>query len=83
MARLPRLSEQRITIVAAYIVLNPEYRKPTHRGARTKVFIALGLCGVVPVTHGLFTYGFFGLCCELGFGWLITAAVLYINGALL
>lgn len=68
---------------AAYIVLNPEYRKPSHRGARTKVFIALGLCGVVPVAHGLLTHGFSKLCYEMGFGWLLTSAVLYINGAVL
>ncbi|KAJ3540853.1 hypothetical protein NM688_g6169 [Phlebia brevispora] len=68
---------------AAYIVLNPEYRKPSHRGARTKVFIALGLCGIVPVLHGLITHGFHKLCVEMGFGWLVTSGILYINGALL
>src|ERR1700735_4598453 len=30
-----------IYLGAAYIVLNPEYAKPTHRGARTQVFIGL------------------------------------------
>ena len=55
---------------AAYIVLNPEYRKPSHRGARTKVFVALGLAGVVPVLHGLVTHGFVKLCYEMGFQWL-------------
>jgi adiponectin receptor len=70
-------------LVAAYIVLNPEYRKPTHRGARTKVFIGLGLCGVVPVTHGLLTHGFAKMCYEMGFVWLLASALLYITGALL
>lgn len=69
--------------VAAYIVLNPEYRKPSHRGARTKVFVTLGLCGALPVTHGLFTHGFQKLCVEMGFGWMLTSAVLYLNGAVL
>ena len=68
---------------AAYIVLNPEYRKPTHRGARTKVFIFLGLCGVVPTLHGLVTHGFYTLCYEMGFGWLLLSAACYITGALL
>ena len=68
---------------AAYIVLNPEYRKPTHRGARTKVFILLGLCGVVPTVHGLVTHGFYTLCYEMGFAWLLLSAVCYITGALL
>ncbi|TFY77014.1 hypothetical protein EWM64_g6999 [Hericium alpestre] len=68
---------------AAYIVLNPEYAKPTHRGARTKVFIALGLSGVLPVSHALVTHGFFTLCREMGFLWLLLSATLYIVGALI
>ncbi|KAH9939918.1 HlyIII-domain-containing protein [Amylocystis lapponica] len=68
---------------AAYIVLNPEYSKPTHRGARTAVFIALGLSGVAPVSHGVITHGFNRVCYEMGFGWLLPSAALYISGALL
>lgn len=70
-------------IGAAYIVLNPEYRKPTHRGARTKVFIALGLCGIGPVMHGLAIHGFRKFCYDMGAAWVLASAVLYINGALL
>ncbi|KAI1786712.1 hemolysin-III related-domain-containing protein [Ganoderma leucocontextum] len=70
-------------IGATYIVLNPEYRKPTHRGARTKVFILLGLCGVGPTLHGLVTHGFYTLCVEMGFAWLLLSAACYITGALL
>ncbi|KAI0346144.1 HlyIII-domain-containing protein [Trametopsis cervina] len=69
--------------VAAYIVLNPEFRKPTHRGARTKVFVSLGLCGVVPVTHLLVTHGFAALADEMGLKWLLASAFLYLNGATL
>ncbi|KAK7678137.1 hypothetical protein QCA50_018930 [Cerrena zonata] len=68
---------------AAYIVLNPEYRKPSHRGARTTVFIALGLCGVIPTTHALFSHGFNKLCYEMGFRWVFLEGALYIVGALL
>lgn len=68
---------------AAYIVLNPEYRKPTHRGARTKVFIALGLSGIVPVTHALVTHGFNKLCYEMGFRWVLASGLLYLSGAIL
>ncbi|KAI0631080.1 HlyIII-domain-containing protein [Trametes polyzona] len=70
-------------IGAAYIVLNPEYRKPTHRGARTKVFILLGLSGIIPTLHGLITHGFYTLCYEMGFGWLLASGAMYIVGALL
>ena len=72
-----------LCLAASYIVLNKEYRKPTHRGARTAVFLTLGLCGVIPVTHGLFAHGYQKLLQEMGFRWLLTSAALYINGALL
>ena len=68
---------------AAYIVLNPEYAKPTHRGARTAVFIGLGLGAVVPNTHLLLTHGFNKLVAEMGVNWLLTSGALYIGGALL
>jgi adiponectin receptor len=68
---------------AAVVVLNPEYAKPTHRGARTSVFIGLGLCAIVPVSHLLLTKGFGHLLLEMGLGWLITSGALYISGALL
>ncbi|TFK34452.1 hemolysin-III related-domain-containing protein [Crucibulum laeve] len=68
---------------AAYIVLNPEYGKPSHRGARTAVFIGLGLCAVVPVSHLIATHGASELLAEMGFGWLLASGALYIIGALL
>ncbi|KAF7984693.1 hypothetical protein HWV62_12984 [Athelia sp. TMB] len=68
---------------AAWIVLDPEYGKPTHRGARTKVFIGLGLSAVFPVTHLFVTHGFSKLIQEMGIGWLITSGGFYIFGALL
>ena len=68
---------------AAYIVLNPEYAKPTHRGARTAVFITLGLGAIIPTTHMLFTHGFNKLVSEMGVNWLLTSGGLYIGGALL
>ncbi|EGN92896.1 hypothetical protein SERLA73DRAFT_65012 [Serpula lacrymans var. lacrymans S7.3] len=67
---------------AGYIVLNPEYAKPSHRGARTRVFIGLGLSAVVPVSQLLMSHGFFKLVSEMGFGWLLTSGGLYIAGAL-
>ncbi|KAF8884916.1 hemolysin-III related-domain-containing protein [Gymnopilus junonius] len=70
-------------IGAAFIVLDPEYAKPTHRGARTTVFIALGLCAIVPVTHLILTHGFQELISEMGVNWLLTSGALYIGGALL
>jgi adiponectin receptor len=68
---------------AAYIVLNPEYAKPTHRGSRTAVFIGLGSCAIVPTTHLFLTHGFNKLVAEMGANWLLTSGALYIGGALL
>ena len=64
-------------------MLNPEYAKPTHRGARTTVFIALGLGAVVPLTHKFLTEGFDVLINEMGTLWLVLSGALYIGGALL
>lgn len=68
---------------AAYIVLNPEYAKPTHRGARTTVFIALGLGAIIPISHKFLTEGFDTLMNEMGAFWLILSGALYIVGAVL
>ncbi|KAJ7167320.1 hemolysin-III related-domain-containing protein [Mycena crocata] len=72
-----------IGLGAAYIVLNPDYAKPTHRGARTGVFIGLGLSAVGPITHCLLTEGYHKVVSDLGFGWLVISGALYIGGALL
>jgi len=68
---------------AATIVLNPEYAKPTHRGTRTGVFVALGLCGVVPASQLLTSHNIHQLINDLGIGWLIASGALYMGGALL
>lgn len=70
-------------IGAGYIVLNPEYAKPTHRGARTMVFVGLGLGAIIPTTHLFFTHGFNKMVTEMGVNWLLTSGALYIGGALL
>ena len=67
---------------ASIVVLNPEYAKPTHRTARTVVFIGLGLCAVFPIGHILLTtHGLRELLTELGFGWLVVSGAMYIVGA--
>ncbi|KAI0266105.1 HlyIII-domain-containing protein [Gloeopeniophorella convolvens] len=70
-------------IGAACIVLNPEYAKPSHRHARTNVFIGLGLSGILPIFHLTLSHGFQTLCQEMGFQWLLAAGAMYIGGALL
>lgn len=70
-------------IAAGYIVLNPEYAKPTHRHARTRVFLALGLSGILPFSHLLLVHGSHKSLLEMGFIWLLAAGVMYTTGALL
>jgi adiponectin receptor len=72
-----------VFIGAASVVLNPEYAKPTHRGARTAVFVALGLVAVIPVSHMFLTHDFDHLVTEMGVFWLFLSGALYIFGALL
>ncbi|TFK49074.1 HlyIII-domain-containing protein [Heliocybe sulcata] len=85
----PRLQWLYLSIIsisgigAAWIVLDPEYSRPTHRGARTRVFIALGVSAVLPVSHAVLSHGPSKLLYEMGFGWLILSGALYIAGALL
>ncbi|KAF7298797.1 Hemolysin-III channel protein Izh2 [Mycena indigotica] len=68
---------------AAYIVLNPQYSRPTHRGARTAVFIGLGLSGVIPALHGVLHEGLYSILVEHGVRWILLSGALYIGGGLL
>jgi predicted membrane channel-forming protein YqfA (hemolysin III family) len=70
-------------IAVAYIILNPEYSKPTHRHARARVFLALGLSGILPFSHLLLFHGPYTFLREMGFIWLLAAGVMYTTGALL
>lgn len=78
----PRLRILTSKAGAAYIVLNPEYAKPTHRGARTSVFIALGLCAVFPMSHWLIEHGFRTML-DMGLHYLAISGCFYVAGALL
>ena len=72
-----------VLLGAAFIVLSSKISKSSHRGARTAVFIVLGISAVVPVTHGLLTHGVYRMRHEMGLDWLVLSGALYIAGALL
>ncbi|KAF9066808.1 hemolysin-III related-domain-containing protein [Rhodocollybia butyracea] len=61
-----------VGIGAAYIVLNPEYAKPTHRS----------LCAIVPVSHWVTVHGLQTML-AMGLHWLGLSGGFYIVGALL
>ncbi|KAJ7598869.1 hemolysin-III related-domain-containing protein [Mycena floridula] len=68
---------------AAYLVLDPEYAKPSHRGARTTVFVFLGLSAVIPVSHIWISVSAIDVLWAMGVHWLLLSGSLYIIGALL
>jgi len=68
---------------AMYVVLEPMYATPAYRWARTSVFLALGLCSIVPVTHAIWASGYHMSRHEMGLDWLLASGALYVAGALI
>ncbi|KAF9372796.1 hypothetical protein CPB97_001006 [Podila verticillata] len=68
------------TIVA---VIRPKFRTPQYRWVRSILFLALGLCGVFPVIHGLFVYGFVLAQKAMSLYYMMWMGASYVIGALL
>ncbi|PLW09364.1 hypothetical protein PCASD_18962, partial [Puccinia coronata f. sp. avenae] len=68
-------------IVATYTVVSPAYRSNSGRRNRTIVFIALGLSGIFPVTHGIMAHGLLDAADRIGLWWLLGSGAMYILGA--
>ncbi|CAE6469529.1 unnamed protein product [Rhizoctonia solani] len=68
-------------LVAAYVVLNPDYSTPAYRWARTSVFFLLGACSFVPIATAYQLYGLERMKNEMGIQWIALTAVLYVSGA--
>ncbi|KAF7316375.1 Hemolysin-III channel protein Izh2 [Mycena indigotica] len=68
---------------AAYVLLNPTYATPAYRSTRATLFIALGLGGIIPVTHCVIRDGAYTVFIETGHWWLLFSAFLYIFGGIL
>ncbi|TIB85481.1 HlyIII-domain-containing protein [Wallemia mellicola] len=66
--------------VALYIVLHPHYRRPAFRKARTTVFIALGLSGILPITHAIANDGL-GVMRTMALDYVVLSGMMYILGA--
>ncbi|KAF7318893.1 Hemolysin-III channel protein Izh2 [Mycena chlorophos] len=67
---------------AAYVLLNPKYATPAYRGTRATLFIALGLGGIIPVTHCVIRDGWYFFIAT-GHYWLLISACCYISGGVL
>jgi len=66
---------------ATYTVVSPAYRSNSGRRDRTIVFVALGLSGIFPVTHGLISHGLLDASHRIGLWWLLASGATYILGA--
>jgi adiponectin receptor len=63
------------------VVLTPKFSKPEYRRVRAGVFVSLGLFGVFPVGHAIWSKGFMRLTNEMGLTWLLLSALAYLSGA--
>ncbi|TIA88120.1 hypothetical protein E3P99_02759 [Wallemia hederae] len=69
--------------VALYIVLHPHYRSPAYRGARTGVFVALGLSSILPIMHALYVDGLQVLRSTISLDYILASGFMYITGAVI
>ncbi|KAI9622297.1 hypothetical protein H4Q26_015335 [Puccinia striiformis f. sp. tritici PST-130] len=67
---------------ATYTVVSPAYRSNSGRRNRTIVFVALGLSGIFPVTHGILSHGLLDAADRVGLWWLLGSGAMYIIGAI-
>ncbi|KAH9460792.1 hypothetical protein Pst134EA_017109 [Puccinia striiformis f. sp. tritici] len=67
---------------ATYTVVSPAYRSNSGRRNRTIVFVALGLSGIFPVTHGILSHGLLDAADRVGLWWLLGSGAMYILGAI-
>ncbi|KAG7096037.1 hypothetical protein E1B28_006718 [Marasmius oreades] len=72
-----------LNAAAAFVIIDPEYAKPTHIALRTTIFIGLGAFSVIPVLHWLVVHGPATTLTAMGVRWFILSGSTYIGGALL
>ncbi|KIK55838.1 hypothetical protein GYMLUDRAFT_175044 [Collybiopsis luxurians FD-317 M1] len=72
-----------LNLTAAFVVLDPEYAKPTHIHIRTAIFIALGCFSTIAIAHLSLIHGLTVTLKDIGFRWFILSGSIYILGALL
>eukprot|EP01136_Pigoraptor_vietnamica_P043792 Opistho-1_new@19686 len=66
--------------VCIVVACFPGFDKPKYRVHRLLLFVAMGACGVVPVTHFLAVYGFNLARDAASFDFLMIMAALYLTG---
>ncbi|KAI3607906.1 channel protein [Moniliophthora roreri] len=70
-------------LAAGFVVLDPEYGRPTHIRARTAIFVALGFYSLLPICHWLVIHGAEVTLNDTGVKWFLFSGSFYVGGALL
>ncbi|KAJ5642776.1 hemolysin-III related-domain-containing protein [Penicillium lividum] len=68
-------------LLCAAISATPQFRHPTWRPFRARMFISLGLSALFPVVHGVMKFGARQMNKQIGLFWVVLQGSLYIVGA--
>jgi adiponectin receptor len=71
-----------LVLLTSFIVLNPRFQGLRFRPHRTAAFIATGMSGFAPITHGLWLYGWREMWMRSGMPYWFLEFALYGLGAL-
>ena len=66
-----------------YVFQIPLYRQIQYRPLRTRMFLCLGFCGLVPLVHKIIQSGYTSAKQSFSLPWLGTGAAIYVLGAFL
>jgi adiponectin receptor len=68
-------------LLCAAVSATPQFRHPTWRPFRARMFISLGLSALFPVVHGVMKFGIWQMNKQIGLFWVVLQGSLYIVGA--
>ncbi|KAB8078499.1 Hly-III related protein [Aspergillus leporis] len=68
-------------LLCAAISAIPQFRHPTWRPFRARMFIALGLSALFPIIHGVMKFGIRQMNKQISLFWVVLQGSLYIVGA--
>ncbi|OBT86538.1 hypothetical protein VE02_04325 [Pseudogymnoascus sp. 03VT05] len=75
-----------ITVFGSGVIIasiTPKFRHRSWRHLRTALFLAMGLTGIVPMTHAALTFGIDQANRQMGWYWYIREAMWYVGGAVI
>jgi len=70
-------------VAAVFVSLNKKFNDKKYRTLRAVIFSTMGLSGIIPTIHFIYTDGMLRLLEQNSFYWLLGMAFLYLFGALL